>query len=93
MNGKTLDWQFAETLQESLNLLYRSEAVSEVGERHSYLNLIDLKYRKNPEIVKTVQEVGSIMEMVKHKPLIDKTKLTRTDIKVLMKRLKEHIGN
>lgn len=91
-DGRKLNWEFVETLQESLNTLYRSEAVSEVGERHSYLNLIDLRHRKNPEIAKTIKEVGAVMEMVKHKPLLDKTKLTKTDIKVLVKKLKEHIN-
>jgi hypothetical protein len=90
--GRKLNWEFVETLQESLNTLYRLEAVSEVGERHSYLNLIDLKYRKNPQIINTIKDVGSIMEMVKHKPLLDKTKLTKTDIKLLVKKLKEHIS-
>lgn len=91
--GKSLNWEFVETLQESLNMLYKSEAVSEVGERHSYLNLIDLKYRKNPDIIKTIQDVGNAMDLVKHKPLLDKTKLTRTDIKLLVKKLKEHVSN
>ena len=48
------DWDFVANLQERLNVLYKCEAVSEMGERHSYLNLIDLKYRKNPDILQTV---------------------------------------
>lgn len=40
-----MDWQFVTGLQDSLNLLYSNEAVCEMGERHSYLNLSELKYR------------------------------------------------
>ncbi len=49
-----INWEFVSNLQEKLNMLYSSEAVSEMGERHSYLNLTELKYRKNPEIVATI---------------------------------------
>lgn len=66
--------------------------MSEVGERHSYLNLCDLKHRKNPDIVQTITDVTNVIDIVKHRPLLDKTKLTKTDIKVLVKKLKEYIG-
>ena len=90
---KQVDFDFVNGFHDSLNSLYKSEAVSEVGERHSYLNLSELKYRKNPDITKTINDLGVAIEMVKHRPLLDKTKITKSDIKILVKKLKEKVKN
>jgi hypothetical protein len=34
-----------------MQALYANEAICDMGERHSYLNLEELKKRKNPEVV------------------------------------------
>lgn len=83
-----MDWEFVVSLQDRLNLLYNSEAVCEMGERHSYLNLSELKYRQNPDLVKTVHEAIACMELSKYQPLLDKNKLTKTDITALIRKLK-----
>lgn len=71
--------------------MYKAEAISEVGERHSYLNLVELKYRKNPDIQRTLADLTAAIELVKHRLLIGRGKLTSTDIRVLTKKLKERV--
>ena len=90
--GRTLDWEFAESFAEKIDSLYKTEAISEVGERHSYLNLMELKYRKNPEIQSLMSDVNYVLDLVQHKLLIGRGKLTSTDIKVMVRKLKEKIA-
>jgi hypothetical protein len=86
-----MDWEFVANLQDRLTLLYKSDAVSEMGERHSFLNLQELKYRKNPEIQATLSDLGAAIKVVNHKPMLDRSKLTREDIQALVRKLKEEV--
>jgi len=69
LDTKIFDWKFLEEFSESINQLFMAEAISNVGDKHSYIVLSDMKQRKNPDVARVVNDLLSVIQFVNFKPL------------------------
>jgi hypothetical protein len=57
IDTKIFDWKFLEEFQILINDLFKAEAISNVGEKHSYILLTEMKKRKNPDVARVVNDL------------------------------------
>jgi hypothetical protein len=72
--------------------LFQAEAISNVGEKHSYLSLNDLKKRKNPDVANVVAELILVLNYVNYEPISKPDQLTRQDIENLIMSYKQQLN-
>jgi len=89
-DSRVYDWNFLEDFHESLKCLFQAEAVSNVGDQHSYLDLVQLRQRMNPDVSCVVQDLDMILQFTAFKSAsYSKNRLSKNDTEALMQRYKE----